>query len=565
MDYVAYLVLRRLRAPLIALIVVWSLAVLGYVLIPGVDNAGQPYRMDFLHAFYFVSYMGSTIGFGEIPYAFTPAQRYWTIFSIYATVICWFYSIGAVVTIFQDKGFLNLMQHTRFRRRVAKLKDPFFLVCGYGMTGSALVADLSQHGIHVVVVDSDQARIDALELDNHPFDIPRLCADAGDPQVLRDAGVQHVCCQGVLCVTNQDSVNLYVSIASKVLAPARLVISRVSSRETAESLQPFQVDHVVDPFETFAGYLVSMIVTPYQQMVQEWLINPQHRPAEGAGRAQAGRWIICGYGRFGQALQRRLEAAGLMAVVIDPDPTEEEREQCRIVAGKGTDAASLLEAGVRQAVGIVAGAPEDAINLAILKKARELNPAIVTVARQNRPADAGLFRVANMDFTMDPNLIIAQRIAALIKTPLLQRFLTQLPVLAETDCQALLQQFDRMVHDQPLESQALELVPAEAPALHELLQQGQAVALSLLLADPLARERELPLRALLLVRADDARLLPSPDTLLRAGDRILLCGRVAAFRSLAWTLNNENVLRYVHSGSEGASGYLWKRMFGRRS
>ena len=41
MKYVAYLVLRRLRAPLIALIVVWSLSVLGYVLIPGVDNNGN--------------------------------------------------------------------------------------------------------------------------------------------------------------------------------------------------------------------------------------------------------------------------------------------------------------------------------------------------------------------------------------------------------------------------------------------------------------------------------------------------------------------------------------------
>ena len=87
MNYVAYLVLRRLRAPLITLIVIYSLSILGYVLIPGVDPNGEPYRMNFFHAFYFVSFMGSTIGFGELPHEFTSAQRFWTLFCIYATVV----------------------------------------------------------------------------------------------------------------------------------------------------------------------------------------------------------------------------------------------------------------------------------------------------------------------------------------------------------------------------------------------------------------------------------------------------------------------------------------------
>ena len=86
MNYVAYLILRRLRAPLITLIVIYSISVLGYVLIPGIDGDGDPYQMNFFQAFYFVSFMGSTIGFGEIPYEFTAAQRFWTLFCIYATV-----------------------------------------------------------------------------------------------------------------------------------------------------------------------------------------------------------------------------------------------------------------------------------------------------------------------------------------------------------------------------------------------------------------------------------------------------------------------------------------------
>ncbi len=61
--------------------------------------------MDFFHAIYFVSFLGSTIGFGEIPYPFTDAQRMWTTFIIYlAAVGVWLYAIGSILTLIQDSG-----------------------------------------------------------------------------------------------------------------------------------------------------------------------------------------------------------------------------------------------------------------------------------------------------------------------------------------------------------------------------------------------------------------------------------------------------------------------------
>ena len=90
-----FLLLRRLRSPLIVLIVVYAVAVFGFTLIPGVDDQGRPWRMGFFHAFYFVSFLGTTIGLGEIPYPFTDAQRLWALLSIYATVVAWLYGIGA--------------------------------------------------------------------------------------------------------------------------------------------------------------------------------------------------------------------------------------------------------------------------------------------------------------------------------------------------------------------------------------------------------------------------------------------------------------------------------------
>ena len=64
-----FLILRRMRAPLIVLITIFAVSVLGLTLIPGQDAAGQPTRMGFFDAFYFMSYTATTIGYGEIPHA----------------------------------------------------------------------------------------------------------------------------------------------------------------------------------------------------------------------------------------------------------------------------------------------------------------------------------------------------------------------------------------------------------------------------------------------------------------------------------------------------------------
>lgn len=81
-----FLLIRRMRAPLVVLITVLSVSVLGLLLIPGQGPDGQPVRMGMLHAFYVVSYTATTIGFGEIPHEFTDAQRVWVTISIYLVV-----------------------------------------------------------------------------------------------------------------------------------------------------------------------------------------------------------------------------------------------------------------------------------------------------------------------------------------------------------------------------------------------------------------------------------------------------------------------------------------------
>lgn len=78
-----------MRLPLVAVILAYAVSIIGMVLIPGMDDQLNPWRMSFFHAFYFLSFMGSTIGSGEIPYPFTDTRWLWTTAGMYMTVIAW--------------------------------------------------------------------------------------------------------------------------------------------------------------------------------------------------------------------------------------------------------------------------------------------------------------------------------------------------------------------------------------------------------------------------------------------------------------------------------------------
>ena len=123
MNDILFVILRRLRRPLIVLIIAYAVSVWGLVLIPGVDKEGNVVNLGFFHAFYFISYTATTIGFGELPYEFTDAQRAWTIFCIYGCVVSWAYALGSIFHLSQDQTFREAITRRRFALRVAAQKS----------------------------------------------------------------------------------------------------------------------------------------------------------------------------------------------------------------------------------------------------------------------------------------------------------------------------------------------------------------------------------------------------------------------------------------------------------
>lgn len=557
------LAMRRLRAPLLLMIVVYAIGIVGLVLIPGVDAEGRPTAYGFFHAFYFITYTASTIGFGEIPYAFTDTQRLWVSLVIIMSVVGWAYTLASFLALGRDRAFRLAVTTTLFRRAVRGLREPFYVVCGYGETGSLVCRGLDQIGVRFVVLDIDSRRIDELDLHAFHSDVPAFACDARLPDHLLLAGVAKPNCMGTLALTNDDACNLAVAITMKLINPRVPVLCRATRAGTVANMESFDTDHVINPFRAFGAHLFDALHAPSMHRLMLQLTGLPGERVIDRRELPLGHWIVCGYGRFGREVVGSFLREGLSVAIIDPQPPADERK--RFILGLGTEAATLREAGLHEAVGIVAGTDDDINNLSIVMTARAENPHLFTVVRQNLQANRVLFRRFRADMTMVSAEIIANEALARISAPLLTRFLRFARTQTEAWADAVDKTLETRVGNEVPLLWELRIDATDTPAWTvNFGNEGQG-SLCYFTADPAERARRLACVPLLVVRGRDEHPLPEEDFTLLPGDAVLFAGTASARSRQGLTARNANVLHYVQTGIEAPGGFVWQWINRRRA
>ncbi len=554
-----FLVLRRMRAPLIVLITIFAVSVLGLTLIPGQDPNGLSHRLGFFDAFYFMSYTASTIGFGELPYPFSQSQRLWVTISIYLTVIGWAYAIGSLLALFQSRAFQQARALQQFKHKVARLREPFLLLVGYGRTGELLGRSFDAMGRRFVVIDGDDERIDALDLASYHADVPGLVADARNPGHLGVAGLANPQCEAVLALTNDDEANLAVTMTAALLRPELPVIARTVSQTIGERMLAFGTPTVVDPFDRFGDHLRIALRAPATYQLMMWLESGPgaELPPRGSPPAE-GRWVMCGYGRFGRHLTQDLRAEGLDVTIVEPKPIP---ETDGVVVGDGFEPAVMERAGVATAAGFVAGTDNDTSNLSLIAAARRVNPDLWVAARQNRPTSQSLFAVMGVDALLVPTEVVAHEVFAQLSTPLMWRFLQEVPALGDRWAADLLSRMTGRCGELLPTLWKIRFCVQETPALTGWLESGQA-RLGDLLRDPDDREEQLPVVPMMVLRDDECVMAPSDDFVLAPEDELLLSGEAGARRALGMTLIVDATREYVMTGRHVPASWAWRHLTG---
>jgi Trk K+ transport system NAD-binding subunit len=565
MNLVTSMILRRMRTPFILLITVYNIAMLGLILIPGVDDQGNVWHMSIFHAFYFVSFTATTIGFGEIPYPLSDAQRLWAVFSMYILVIAWLYAIGKILTLIQDPHFKAAVISSRFRKNVRSLHEPFYLVCGLGETGYEVVTALTEEHYRAVVIENDPGNLNEIRLNEMREYVPNIIGDASDAKQLEHAGIKHPKCKGVIAVTSSDETNLKIALSSKLLHRNVKVVCRSELKEYEENMLSFGTDQIVNPFETFATIFQMVMHSPSLYLIYDWLTGAPYTKLSDPIYFRFGHWILCGYGRFGKQLYKLLIDEDIEVTVIDPsidvrDEFEHHHSghKNNFIVGTGIDEKTLKQAGIESSAGIIAGSDNDSNNLSIIMTARAINPDVFAVARQNIYNNYDLYSATKANLIMRPREITARKIRAVFLNPLLVDYLKRAKDHDEEWANISISRMSAVIGNHNPHIWTVDITDSQSPAVTKALSLGRSIVLGHITQDPASRHLKLKCVPLLHVRGEEKTMMPDDNIDIRTGDKILMCGTREVKNSMDWTLKVMSSLNYVMTFKNEPESYVWR-------
>lgn len=530
------------------------------VLIPGQDDQGNIYHLNFFDAFYFVSYMASTIGFGESPYAFTYQQKLWVSFSIYMTVIGWFYGIGAIIALMQDKILRQELAKSRFFGAVKALDEPFILIFGYNSMTHRLIQKFNLMGIKMVVVDKDPLAIDRLLLENYSPSIPAYSGEVLDLKTLEMAGIHKKNCQSVIILFENDEKNTRIALMCKHLNKRLALTVRSSSLQNSDFLETIGVEHIENPFKDISDRLYLSLTAPHLWLLEMWiyghLLKIKQREI-----IPAGHYIIYGYGRMAKALEKGLKKAGVEYSFVDARAVQEtESLSSDIPFSEDEIEEKLLAANIQDAAVIIAGTRDDLVNLAVITLAKKFNPDIYTISRENEIADAQIFKSAKVDRHFVLEDIIIQKTYNNLAMPLANLFIKYLSQQNEAWGRALVERIVSKMGDNP-EICEMKITEEQAYAAWHELHNGTRITIGMLKRKRENYREDNELIFLMLVRENKSILLPSDDFEIAVDDKLLVVCHDESKKDLEYILENYYELYYVIHGKEknpGILGYLIK-------
>jgi hypothetical protein len=417
------------------------------------------------------------------------------------------------------------------------MREPFYLLTGYGFAGRAVAQALDARGERLVVVDSNPEGTDKLAADQLRSDVPGLVGDASSPAVLGLAGLGSPYCAGVIALTDDEHVNLSVAVTAGLLRPDVPVIAYCKSAHVEAGMADFGTAEVLNPYDAAGDYLVVAMVRPSCYRLATWLLNPIGTPLPqlpvGLG---TGRWVVYGDGRFADEVSSDLVSGGM--------------DVTRAAPGSALPDLSGVE-------GLVLAAGSDIANLTVGANARRAKADIFLAMRQHGPAVASLVQAFGPDLVFDPKELLVREVLARLVAPAFWAFAQH--ALGETEewAQSVLADIAERCGDATPDVARVVVDQEIAPAVHRRLGD-QEIALIDIIRDPADREQLLPIVPIVLVRDGTYEFMPSLESLLQRGDEIVVVGHPDGLSQQYEVLYDDSTLQYAVTGLDVPTSLAWR-------
>jgi voltage-gated potassium channel len=230
----------RIRIVLIAVFAAIAIGTVAFHLLEG---------WSILDSLYVTAQTLTTVGFGDLTPRTGVGRAFATVFMLVGVGIVLYALTSTVQTIVHSELFARY-GHSR---KMSKLRD-HFIICGAGRVGSHLIRSLRAVDGIFLVIESDQAKCEALM----ELGIPVLVRDATLEETLIEAGVQYA--RGLATCLPDDADNVYVVLTARDLNPGIHLVARAAEEQAESKLIRAGANRVVAP-TIIGGHRMAMALT----------------------------------------------------------------------------------------------------------------------------------------------------------------------------------------------------------------------------------------------------------------------------------------------------------------
>ncbi|MEG3640306.1 potassium channel family protein [Magnetococcus sp. PR-3] len=243
-------VLGRFRAPLVALIMVNTFGILGFMII---DN------YPFLDAVYQTVFTLTTVGYQET-HPISEGGKVFVVVLILVGVMTWTYALGTAISVMVNENVIGKFREAIMVHQVRQYQD-HFIVAGYTEIGRETVRMLQRQRIPYVVLDDDPERVAMAEEDLLHELLP---LNPFHNESYRKANIGES--RGVITAFADDADNITAVVTGKIMEEESghelLIITVAEHHESRAKLEKVGADVVILPHELIGQRISALALHP---------------------------------------------------------------------------------------------------------------------------------------------------------------------------------------------------------------------------------------------------------------------------------------------------------------
>ncbi len=211
----------------------------------------------------------TTVGYGDITPQ-TMEGRFITMVLIICGIGVLSFSTSIIVAAFGEK--MKEMRENRVFAEIEKRGKRITIICGYGRMGQVVAKQLEADRDHFVVIDSDPQNIALAKRVGHLA----ILGGAENNELLENVGI-HSRAERILCLTNDDVANVFITLSARYMNPDIEIISRANREESVAKLIQAGANHTVMPYKMLGLMASEYIGRPVAFEAIHGMLHGEHK------------------------------------------------------------------------------------------------------------------------------------------------------------------------------------------------------------------------------------------------------------------------------------------------